>query len=44
MSAFIRGIRTPLSTTSIPASFRISHTVEAATCTPTTSSSPWTRR
>ena len=28
---------------SIPASFRISHTVEAATFTPRTSSSPWTR-
>ncbi|KMS75167.1 hypothetical protein ACM01_10995 [Streptomyces viridochromogenes] len=27
-------------TGSIPASFRISHTVEAATCTPGTSSSP----
>jgi len=29
---------------SIPASFRISHTVEAATCTPRSSSSPWMRR
>jgi hypothetical protein len=28
----------------IPASFRISHTVEAATFTPRTSSSPWRRR
>lgn len=32
------------STGLITASFRISHTVEAATCTPTTSSSPWMRR
>jgi RNA polymerase sigma-70 factor (ECF subfamily) len=29
---------------SIPASFRISHTVDAATCTPRTSNSPWSRR
>src|SRR4051794_39121131 len=28
----------------MPASFRISHTVEAAALTPRTSNSPWTRR